>query len=205
MGLDKLTFPLKTALPSKRDSARQGLWHNGSWLGGNVECHPLFPTIFCNKISGIGKHCGINQEIKEKIRRDLTTAAPETGVWGSMTSGKPEPPLDPARCAHVHYSCTCHKGDLLMATEMTYTQARATFASLCKRATSSREPIIIHRRNAEDVALVSVEELESLTETAHLLRSPKNAERLISALHRALKRKGHITTVDKLRKDVGLS
>lgn len=92
-----------------------------------------------------------------------------------------------------------------MAMETTYTRARATFATLCKRAASTREPVIIHRRNAEDVALVSVEELESLTETAHLLRSPKNAERLISALHRALKYQGRATTVEKLRKDVGLS
>jgi antitoxin YefM len=87
----------------------------------------------------------------------------------------------------------------------TYTRARATFASLCNRAASTREPVIIHRRNAEDVALVSVHELESLIETAHLLRSPKNAERLISALHRAQQREGRPSTIEKLRKDVGLS
>lgn len=87
----------------------------------------------------------------------------------------------------------------------TYTRARATFASLCNRAASSREPVIIHRRNAEDVALVSVQELESLIETAHLLRSPKNAERLLSALSKAKKREGHAETIEKLRKDLGLS
>ena len=46
---------------------------------------------------------------------------------------------------------------------------------------ASREPVIIHRRGAEDVALVNAAELRSLTETAHLLRSPKNAQRLIRA------------------------
>jgi len=87
----------------------------------------------------------------------------------------------------------------------TYTRARATFAKLCNRVSSTREPVIIHRRNAEDVALVSVDELESLTETAHLLRSPKNAARLLSALTKAQKRRGVSSTVGKLRKDLGLS
>jgi antitoxin YefM len=87
----------------------------------------------------------------------------------------------------------------------TYTRARATFAKLCKRAAATREPIVIHRRNAEDVALVSVEELESLMETAHLLRSPKNAERLISALGRARKGEGRPSSVENLRREMGLS
>ncbi len=72
-----------------------------------------------------------------------------------------------------------------MATVTTYTTARATLASLCDKVSESREPVIIRRRNAEDVALVSAAELESLIETAHLLRSPKNAERLLAALARA--------------------
>jgi len=72
-----------------------------------------------------------------------------------------------------------------MATETTYTNARAHLAALCDRAASTREPIIIHRRGAEDVALVSAAELRGLTETAHLLRSPKNAQRLLAALVRA--------------------
>jgi antitoxin YefM len=87
----------------------------------------------------------------------------------------------------------------------TYTRARATFAKLCNSVSSTREPVIIHRRNAEDVALVSVDELESLTETAHLLRSPRNAARLLSALTKAQKRRGASSTVDKLRKDVGFA
>ena len=46
--------------------------------------------------------------------------------------------------------------------------------------------MIINRRGHEDVALVPGGELESLVETVHLLRSPKNAERLLTALRRAL-------------------
>ena len=60
-----------------------------------------------------------------------------------------------------------------MTTVTTYTQARTALASLCDEVASTREPVIIRRRNAEDVALVSADELASLLETAHLLRSPK--------------------------------
>ena len=92
-----------------------------------------------------------------------------------------------------------------MSTVTTYTRARATLAKLCSRVASTREPVIIHRRNAEDVALVSVDELESLEETAHLLRSPKNAQRLLSALRRARKGEGRPSSVESLRRDLGLS
>ena len=72
-----------------------------------------------------------------------------------------------------------------MSIEVTYTQARANLAALCNEVTAGREAVIIHRRGAEDVALVSATELRSLVETAHLLRSPRNAERLLNALARA--------------------
>ena len=92
-----------------------------------------------------------------------------------------------------------------MAKRTTYTNARANFASLCDEVTKSREAVVIHRRGASDVALVCAEELEGLTETAHLLRSPKNARRLLTALQRAKTRKLKPQTVDKLRRDVGLA
>jgi antitoxin YefM len=89
-------------------------------------------------------------------------------------------------------------------TATTYTSARATLAKLCNRVASTREPVIIHRRNAEDVALISAVELESLMETAHLLRSPKNASRLISALSKAQKGEGKSMTVAAFRREMGL-
>jgi antitoxin YefM len=88
--------------------------------------------------------------------------------------------------------------------ETTYTHARANLAALCKEATLSREPIIIHRRGAEDVALVDAAELRSLMETAHLLRSPKNAQRLIAAIVRAREQDLPTETIDILRKEFGL-
>lgn len=91
-----------------------------------------------------------------------------------------------------------------MAIETTYTRARAAFASLCDAATEDRETVIIHRRGSEDVALIAAAELRSLEETAHLLRSPKNAERLLRALTRALERSERPQTVAELRREAGL-
>lgn len=91
-----------------------------------------------------------------------------------------------------------------MAKETTYTSARANLASLCDEVAKSREAVIIHRRGARDVALVAADELESLMETAHLLRSPKNARRLLSALQRARTRKLKPRPVSALRRDFGL-
>lgn len=91
-----------------------------------------------------------------------------------------------------------------MTIQTTYTQARATLAKLLDEVTQNREVVIIRRRGAEDVALVSAQELTALLETAHLLRSPKNAERLLSALGRALKDEGQSSTIDLMRQEVGL-
>jgi antitoxin YefM len=91
-----------------------------------------------------------------------------------------------------------------MANRTTYTQARANLASLCDQVAETREPYVIERRNGENVALVSEAELNSLLETAHLLRSPKNARRLAAALERALGGSPASETLDQLRQSLGL-
>lgn len=91
-----------------------------------------------------------------------------------------------------------------MTIEFTYTNAREQFASLLDRVTKDREVIIIQRRGNEDVAMIAADELASLTESAYLLRSPQNAERLLSALGRALKNEGQPQGMDELRQQVGL-
>jgi antitoxin YefM len=91
-----------------------------------------------------------------------------------------------------------------MATETTYTQARANLKALLDQASDSREPVIIHRRDGSDVALIDADELRSLMETAHLLRSPRNAERLLRALARATRGSVPPQTVDELRREMGL-
>lgn len=91
-----------------------------------------------------------------------------------------------------------------MGNQTTYTKARANLAKLCDRVTASRETVIISRRGAEDVALVAAQELSSLVETAHLLRSPENARRLLRALNRARTRKLKPQSLDRMRAEMGL-
>jgi antitoxin YefM len=91
-----------------------------------------------------------------------------------------------------------------MVTRTTYTDARANLARLLDEVISDRETVIITRRGAADVALIAADELASLQETAHLLRSPKNALRLLTALHRAIERTEQPQTLDELRRDSGL-
>lgn len=91
-----------------------------------------------------------------------------------------------------------------MAIEMTYTLARANLAKLLDQVTENRETVVIRRRGGEDVAMIAAAELAALKETAHLLRSPKNAERLLAALAGARAGEGKTLTVDQLRHELGL-
>ncbi len=91
-----------------------------------------------------------------------------------------------------------------MTIQMTYSKARANFASLWDRVTRSREIVIIRRRGAEDVAIIAAEELQGLLETAHLLRSPRNAKRLLRALARAERGEGEPQSVAALKAEMGL-
>lgn len=70
-------------------------------------------------------------------------------------------------------------------TTVSYTEARDRLAELWDRAVEDREAIHLTRRGADPVVLIAESEYEGLLETAHLLRSPANAERLLVALERA--------------------
>jgi antitoxin YefM len=91
-----------------------------------------------------------------------------------------------------------------MAVETTYTSLRERLASVLDQVANDQEVVIVRRRGAKDVALVPAEELSSLMETAHLLRSPKNARRLLATLQRAAQGKGKPESLDKLRREIGL-
>ncbi|MDQ3749554.1 MAG: type II toxin-antitoxin system Phd/YefM family antitoxin [Acidobacteriota bacterium] len=88
-----------------------------------------------------------------------------------------------------------------MPIQTTYSNARNNLASLLEQVTDEQEIIVINRRGREDVALVSASELSSLLETAHLLRSPKNAQRLLRALYRAKGKTEKPETLEKLREE----
>jgi len=70
--------------------------------------------------------------------------------------------------------------------------------------TDDQEIFIIRRKGSRDVALVPAAELAGLMETAHLLRSPRNARRLLTALRRAESGKGKTALVEQLRHETGL-
>ena len=91
-----------------------------------------------------------------------------------------------------------------MTIETTYSQAREHLKTLMDRAVNDREVVVVRRRSGGAVAMIAADELQSLMETAHLLRSPKNADRLLAALARA--RAGDVPpmTVESLAESLAL-
>jgi len=65
---------------------------------------------------------------------------------------------------------------------ISYTAARNNLAGTMKKVCEDHEPVIVTRKNNEAVIMMSLEDYESLTETAYLLQSPKNAKRLIESI-----------------------
>ena len=91
-----------------------------------------------------------------------------------------------------------------MTTQVSYSYARNNLAQVLETAEEAQEPVLIKRRNHADMAIIPAAELRSLKETAHLLRSPKNAQRLLAALQRALENSVKPQSVRDLRGGVGL-
>ena len=83
-------------------------------------------------------------------------------------------------------------------TTISYTEARDRLASVWDETVSTREPVLIDRRGHESVVLVPASEWEGLLETAHLLRSPANARRLLAALNRLEQGEGLELSLDAL-------
>lgn len=67
---------------------------------------------------------------------------------------------------------------------MSYSESRARYAEVLDAVVDDREEIVITRAGREPVVIVSLEDYQSLKETAYLLRSPENARRLLSAIER---------------------
>jgi antitoxin YefM len=88
-------------------------------------------------------------------------------------------------------------------TAISYTEAREQLASIWDKTVETREPVVINRRGNESVVLLPLEEWEGLLETAHLLRSPANARRLLSALLRFEAGEGERVTAEELVSHVG--
>ncbi len=65
---------------------------------------------------------------------------------------------------------------------MTYTAVRANLASTMDRVCNDHEALIITRNGQQSVVMLSLEDYQALEETAYLLRTPANAQRLLSAV-----------------------
>ena len=65
---------------------------------------------------------------------------------------------------------------------ITYATAQSHLADAMDRVCKDREPVIITREADEAVVMLSLDDYNALAETAHLLRSPANARRLLDAI-----------------------
>ena len=91
-----------------------------------------------------------------------------------------------------------------MASDTTYTHLRQNLSSVLDQVSDNLDVVVVRRKGDRDVALLPASELASITETAHLLSSPKNAKRIFSALRRAERGEGKPMTVEKLAREMDL-
>ena len=63
-----------------------------------------------------------------------------------------------------------------------YSSARSNLAETMDRVCDDHAPVIITRKAAKPVVMMSLDDYEALEETAYLLRSPKNVRRLIESI-----------------------
>lgn len=64
-----------------------------------------------------------------------------------------------------------------------YTEARQNLAETITRVCDDHDPVMITKRPDKAVVMMSLEDYEALQETAYLLRSPRNARRLLESIH----------------------
>ena len=79
---------------------------------------------------------------------------------------------------------------------ISYTAARENLASTMERVCADHTPVIITRNRDQAVVMLSLEDYESLEETAYLMRSPANAKRLLEAIHALECGKGIVRDID---------
>jgi antitoxin YefM len=66
---------------------------------------------------------------------------------------------------------------------ISYTSARSNLAKTMERVCNDHAPIAITRKGEGAVVMISMDDYQSLEETAYLLRSPKNLKRLVSSIN----------------------
>jgi antitoxin YefM len=79
---------------------------------------------------------------------------------------------------------------------ISYSAARENLAQTMNKVCDDREPVVITRQKQRSVVMLSLEDYESLTETAYLLKSRANARRLLAATKQLDSGKGRIRKVN---------
>ncbi len=79
---------------------------------------------------------------------------------------------------------------------ITYTTARENLAQTMDRVCDDREPVVITRQKQRSVVMLSLDDYESLTETAYLLKSRRNARRLLGSVKQLESGKGRARKVN---------
>ena len=65
---------------------------------------------------------------------------------------------------------------------LSYTKVRNQLSDVMTHVCQDHDPVIITRQKHPSVVIMSLEDYNAITETAYLLQSPKNAERLNEAV-----------------------
>ncbi|GAA2089884.1 YoeB-YefM toxin-antitoxin system antitoxin YefM [Pseudolysinimonas kribbensis] len=67
---------------------------------------------------------------------------------------------------------------------ISFSESRANYAATLDAVVNDREEVVVTRAGHDPVVIVSLADYESLKETAYLLRSPRNAARLLRSIER---------------------
>ena len=65
---------------------------------------------------------------------------------------------------------------------LSYTKLRGQLSDVMNQVCQNHDPVIITRQNHPSVVVMSLEDYNAIIETAYLLQSPKNAQRLNQAI-----------------------
>lgn len=81
---------------------------------------------------------------------------------------------------------------------MSYSESRARYAEVLQSVVDDREAVIVTRSGRESAVIVSLDDYNSLRETAYLMKSPRNARRLFDAVERLESGQGAEHSLDDL-------
>jgi antitoxin YefM len=74
---------------------------------------------------------------------------------------------------------------------LTYTHTRQHFAEVMRQVNDNHEPVVVTSQRGKPIVIMSLDDYQSLEETAYLMRNPVGAKRLLAS-------------VEELRNDGGL-